>query len=95
MIIALYSLIAALSAAGAVLLYLGLIRPDSRRRQECLAFSAWNFAHRGLWDMNAGIPENSLPAFRRAAERGDLQSHIQGNPDFVITSELKEKRGSL
>lgn len=87
MIIALYSLIAALSATGAVLLYLGLIRPDSRRRQECLAFSAWNFAHRGLWDMNAGIPENSLPAFRRAAERGfaiELDVHLTADGQLAV-----------
>ena len=87
MIIALYSLIAALSATGAVLLYLGLIRPDNRRRQECLAFSAWNFAHRGLWDMNAGIPENSLPAFRRAAERGfaiELDVHLTADGQLAV-----------
>lgn len=87
MIITLFFLIAALSAAGAFLLYLGLIRPDSRRRQECLAFSAWDFAHRGLWDMNSGIPENSLPAFQRAAERGfaiELDVHLTADGQLTV-----------
>lgn len=33
-------------------------------------FFGLNFAHRGLHDKSAGIPENSLAAFARAAENG-------------------------
>ena len=38
-------------------------------------FTGHPFAHRGLYDNDAGIPENSLPAFRRAVEHLDL-AHI-------------------
>lgn len=33
-------------------------------------FSRWNYAHRGLHDIDSGVPENSLTAFRLAAEAG-------------------------
>lgn len=39
----------------------------------------FRYAHRGLHDKAAGIPENSLPAFRRAAELGygaELDVHL-------------------
>lgn len=52
------------------LFYLWLIHPDSRRRKDCMAFSSWNFAHRGLWNMDKNIPENSLPAFQEAVRQG-------------------------
>ena len=33
-------------------------------------FEGWNYAHRGLHTADKSVPENSLAAFRRAAERG-------------------------
>ena len=48
-------LIILLIAAAVVLLYLWAIRPDTRRKQHCLSFSRWDFAHRGLWNMDRGI----------------------------------------
>ena len=37
-------------------------------------FAKARFAHRGLHDLAAAAPENSLAAFRRAAERGGGRS---------------------
>ena len=56
----------AVLAAG----YFFSILPATSRRQECLKFAEWNYAHRGLWNAAEGVPENSLPAFARAAEQG-------------------------
>ena len=47
--------------------YLFLIRPRLPRR-DMGPLLGHDYAHRGLWD--ASIPENSLPAFRAAAEGG-------------------------
>ena len=55
----------AVLAAG----YFFSILPATSRRQECLKFAEWNYAHRGLWNAAEGVPENSLPAFARAAEQ--------------------------
>lgn len=64
-----------------LILYLFLIRPRFRRADGS-AFLGVCFAHRGLYDPEAGIPENSLPAFRRAAEAGygiELDVRLSGD----------------
>ena len=50
-----------------ILLWLLLIRGRRRLRKWPL-LCQYRYAHRGLHDLNAGIPENSLAAFRRAAQ---------------------------
>lgn len=60
-------------AAAAVFLtasYFYSAAPRVGRRRECGEFARWMYAHRGLWNEEKGIPENSLPAFRRAVESG-------------------------
>ena len=42
-----------------------LLSPEQRK-----LFDRWNYAHRGLHTADKTVPENSLAAFRRAAERG-------------------------
>ena len=75
-------------AAGAAivlfLLWLCLAAPG-RRRPETAALARVRYAHRGLHDAAAGIPENSLAAFARAIERGygielDVQLSSDGIP---------------
>ena len=61
-----FLIVAAVLAAG----YFFSILPATSRRQECLKFAKWNYAHRGLWNAAEGIPENSLVAFARAADQG-------------------------
>ncbi|MBR6114972.1 MAG: glycerophosphodiester phosphodiesterase [Oscillospiraceae bacterium] len=58
----------ALSCAGAGLLW--LIAPARADDAQRAMLRGRYFAHRGLYDEAAGIPENSLAAFRAAAEAG-------------------------
>lgn len=82
----------ALVLAVLLMIYLILIRPapvdpDLRRR-----FAGY-YAHRGLHDRAAGIPENSLVAFRQAVEQGygaemDLQLSTDGKVVVFHDSKL-------
>ena len=72
---------------GLFLLYLWAIHPDNSHLDECLHFTKWDFAHRGLWNLAEGIPENSLPAFRRAVEQGfaiELDVHLTKDGELVV-----------
>ena len=45
------------------------------------------YAHRGLYDNDAGVPENSLAAFRRAAEAGfgaELDVHLTADGQLAV-----------
>lgn len=45
------------------------------------------YAHRGLYDNKAGVPENSLPAFRAARDAGyaiELDIHLTGDGEVVV-----------
>ena len=46
------------------------IAPGHLSRQKRSIFRGVNYAHRGLHSRDRSIPENSLPAFRRAAREG-------------------------
>lgn len=62
---------------AAVWLFLIATRRGGERRMEALR--RFRYAHRGLYDKAAGIPENSLPAFARAVARGygvELDVHL-------------------
>lgn len=65
-------------------IYLFLIRPRFKK-PDASPFLHTFFAHRGLHDIENGIPENSLPAFRLAMEAGygielDVQLSADGVP---------------
>ena len=62
-------LFAALGAAAAAL-PLFLIAPGGATRRQKAPFLGVNFAHRGLHRRDKTVPENSLPAFERAAREG-------------------------
>ena len=59
---------ASLVCAGAGVLW--SVAPGRSRPEQRAPFQNRYFAHRGLFDEAAGIPENSLAAFAAAAERG-------------------------
>ena len=74
---------------GLFLFYLWGIHPriDGKRKQKTLDLARWDFAHRGLWDMTQNIPENSLPAFARAADQGyaiELDVHLTKDRKLVV-----------
>ena len=62
--------IAAAAIGAAAAGYLFLIAPGRSRAGQRFPFRGQNIAHRGLYDAAQGIPENSLAAFRAAAEGG-------------------------
>lgn len=79
--------------AVTVLLYFWLIMPRIVARPDMSAFKNQYFAHRGLYDREKSVPENSLKAFRRAVNRGygielDVQLSKDGIPvvfhDFTL-----------
>ena len=51
-------------------LWLFMIAPGRAAEAARAPFLGRAFAHRGLYEMDQSVPENSLPAFRRAAENG-------------------------
>ena len=58
----------------------------------------FRYAHRGLHDQGAGIPENSLAAFRRAVEYGfgaELDVHLLADGSLAVfhDSDLKRMTG--
>lgn len=53
-----------------VLLYLLAIAPRIFKRREMSVWLGQFFAHRGFHNSEMGIPENSLPAFKKAVEYG-------------------------
>lgn len=47
----------------------------------------WRYAHRGLHDMERGVPENTLPAFGRAFSAGfgaELDVHLTSDGKLVV-----------
>ena len=58
----------------------------------------FRYAHRGLYDQGAGIPENSLAAFRRAVEHGfgaELDVHLLADGSLAVfhDSDLRRMTG--
>ena len=66
-----------------------------RNHPKWAVFRRFRYAHRGLHDREAGIPENSLPAFRRALERGygvELDVHLTGDGRLAVIHDKNLKR---
>ena len=57
-------------AAVLCLLVLFLVWPGQPGSEKIAPFAGRNFAHRGLHSKDCTVPENSLTAFRLAAEAG-------------------------
>ena len=75
-------------------LYLLSIRPYTKRREVLAPFEACPVAHRGLFD-NKAIPENSLPAFKRAVEYGfpiELDVQLTSDDRLVVFHDASLKR---
>lgn len=73
-----------LALAVVFLLYLLCLRCS--RRRDWSAFRGWRYAHRGFHD-KPRIPENSLPAFRRAVQCGfgaELDVHLMKDGHLAV-----------
>lgn len=58
------------AAAGLLMLPVLLAAPGRAEKEKRARFAGVNYAHRGLHTRDKSTPENSLPAFRRAAQEG-------------------------
>ncbi|MCR4752339.1 MAG: glycerophosphodiester phosphodiesterase [Eubacterium sp.] len=80
-----------------VILYFWAISPrgDKNRRRICLSYAEWDYAHRGLWDMEQNIPENSLPAYERAMRENEaieLDVHLTKDRQLVVIHDSNLQR---
>lgn len=66
-----------------------------KRKRDYSAFRVTAFAHRGLHNAAAGIPENSLAAFQRAKEKGygvELDVYLTADNHLVVHHDRSLKR---
>ena len=67
-----------------LLLYILCLR--CRRRADWSRFRGWRYAHRGYHD-KPRIPENSIPAFKRAVQHGfgaELDVHLMKDGHLAV-----------
>ncbi len=72
---------------GLLLLWLYLIMPRLRRPAAMKSVAGAQFAHRGLHNIQKGIPENSMAAFRLAVEAGygiELDVHLSRDGRLIV-----------
>jgi len=66
-----------------------------KRKRDYSPFKVTAFAHRGLHDEKAGIPENSLAAFQRARDKGygiELDVFLTADQQLVVHHDRSLKR---
>ena len=64
-----------------------LRRKTEMRQYTAADFRGFYYAHRGLYDNHHGIPENSIAAFRAAAEKGygvELDVQLSSDGHVVV-----------
>lgn len=67
------------------IVFLYCIMPNTSRKEEMAVFEKQYIAHRGLFDSKNGIPENSIPAFKRAVEQGyGIELDVQLTADHKL-----------
>ena len=78
-------LIAGISAVVLFIVYLYLILPRPVGKAASAPFKGLMAAHRGLYEKDQSIPENSLEAFRRAAKEGyGVELDVQLSKDGAV-----------
>jgi glycerophosphoryl diester phosphodiesterase len=73
-----------------------LIFPGHAKKKKKDAFYGRNIAHRGLFERDQSVPENSLPAFKHAVERGygvELDVQLSKDGHVVVFHDDDLKRG--
>ena len=74
---------------------LWLIAPGRVKKEQRALLRGRYFAHRGLYDRALGLPENSLGAFRRAAEHGygaELDVRMTRDGVLVVSHDANLRR---
>lgn len=74
-----------LFAVGAIYLY--LVAPAAGSRRKLTPYMGVMWAHRGLHDAAAGVPENSMEAFRLAVEEHvgiELDVHLSKDGELLV-----------
>lgn len=77
----------AMILAALFLLWLYMIKPRLRRPAALAELKKARYAHRGLHNIQKGVPENSLMAFQRAVEQGygiELDVHLSQDGRLVV-----------
>lgn len=67
--------------------YLFASAPGIHKKTKWQHLTGWDYAHRGLYDNEHGIPENSMAAFRRAVDKGygiELDVHLTADNQPVV-----------
>ena len=67
--------------------YLFASAPGIHKKTKWQHHTGWDYAHRGLYDNEHGIPENSMAAFRRAVDKGygiELDVHLTADNQLVV-----------
>lgn len=85
---------AAAGCLGAAAAWCLLLHPR-RNQPGWEALEGVRFAHRGLHDMETGIPENSMAAFRRAVEHGfgaELDVHLMADGELAVVHDSSLRR---
>ncbi|MCQ2508752.1 MAG: glycerophosphodiester phosphodiesterase [Dorea sp.] len=75
--------------------YLFLLAPGPDRRSQMKSYEKQYIAHRGLFNNISGIPENSIPAFQLAVERGygiELDVQMTSDHKLVVFHDESLKR---
>lgn len=75
--------------------YLFMIFPCAKKHKDAEIFKSALYAHRGLHDKNAGVPENTMAAFKKAVDEGygiELDVHLCADGTTVITHDDSLKR---
>ena len=84
-----------IAIAVILIIYLFLVFPGRAPQNERSLFEGRNFAHRGLYDNEKGIPENSLPAFRAAMQAGygcELDVQFTKDEQLIVFHDNDYKR---
>ena len=65
--------------------YLFASAPGIHKKKKWQHLTGWDYAHRGLYDNEHGIPENSMAAFRRAVDKGyGIELDVQLTTDWLF-----------
>ncbi|MBQ3183809.1 MAG: glycerophosphodiester phosphodiesterase [Clostridia bacterium] len=82
-----------------LLSWVTMIKPSGKKHPLEAEIRKYIYAHRGLHDKKNGIPENSMAAFRIAAEKGygiELDIHLSsdGTPVIIHDTSLRRTAGA-